>query len=65
MQYGFDSQQTFSRVFRRQFSQTPTAYRHNMRRQSALRQRPVSFSRSEALGSYAQRTTGACCPVSG
>ncbi|WP_034911546.1 MULTISPECIES: superoxide response transcriptional regulator SoxS [Erwinia] len=33
MQYGYDSQQTFSRVFRRQFSQTPTAYRHTMRRQ--------------------------------
>ncbi|NJD00781.1 superoxide response transcriptional regulator SoxS [Candidatus Erwinia dacicola] len=34
MQYGYDSQQTFSRVFRRQFSQTPTAYRHAMLRQS-------------------------------
>jgi len=40
MQYGYDSQQTFSRVFRRQFSQTPTAYRHTMRRQSLQRQRP-------------------------
>lgn len=37
MQYGFDSQQTFSRVFRRQFSQTPTAYRHTMRRQALQR----------------------------
>ena len=34
MQYGYDSQQTFSRVFRRQFDQTPTAYRHTMRRQT-------------------------------
>ncbi len=33
LQYGYDSQQTFSRVFRRQFDQTPTAYRHAMRRQ--------------------------------
>lgn len=38
MQYGYDSQQTFSRVFRRQFSQTPTAYRHSMRRQALKRQ---------------------------
>ncbi|MFG1173123.1 superoxide response transcriptional regulator SoxS [Erwiniaceae bacterium CAU 1747] len=37
MQYGYDSQQTFSRVFRRQFSQTPTAYRHTMRRQALQR----------------------------
>lgn len=65
MQYGFDSQQTFSRVFRRQFSQTPTAYRHSMRRQNALRQRPAAFARSDAMGSFAQRTTGVCCPVSG
>ncbi|WNN44011.1 MULTISPECIES: superoxide response transcriptional regulator SoxS [Winslowiella] len=43
MQYGYDSQQTFSRVFRRQFSQTPTAYRHTMRRQSLQRQRPYPF----------------------
>lgn len=33
MQYGYDSQQTFARVFRRQFAQTPTAYRNSMRRQ--------------------------------
>lgn len=39
MQYGYDSQQTFSRVFRRQFDQTPTAYRHAMRRNSLQRQR--------------------------
>ena len=65
MQYGFDSQQTFSRVFRRQFSQTPTAYRHSMRRQNALRQRPAAFPRGDAMSSFAQRTTGVCCPVSG
>ena len=52
MQYGYDSQQTFSRVFRRQFSQTPTAYRHSMRRQ-ALVQRPrlVNFDCSEGMNS--------------
>ncbi|AXU96725.1 MAG TPA: DNA-binding transcriptional regulator SoxS [Erwinia persicina] len=37
LQYGYDSQQTFSRVFRRQFAQTPTAYRHSMRRQTLQR----------------------------
>ncbi|WP_087489799.1 superoxide response transcriptional regulator SoxS [Tatumella citrea] len=31
LQYGYESQQTFSRVFRRQFDQTPTAYRQAMR----------------------------------
>lgn len=31
LQFGYDSQQTFSRVFRRQFDQTPTAYRQSMR----------------------------------
>ncbi|MGV3346121.1 superoxide response transcriptional regulator SoxS [Enterobacteriaceae bacterium LUAb1] len=31
LQYGYDSQQTFSRVFRRQFAQTPTGYRQMMR----------------------------------
>lgn len=43
MQYGYDSQQTFSRVFRRQFEQTPTAYRHTMRRQNLQRQRSYPF----------------------
>lgn len=64
MQYGYDSQQTFSRVFRRQFSQTPTAYRHSMRRQ-AMVQRPrlVNFDCSEGMNSFAQRTTGEYCPV--
>jgi AraC family mar-sox-rob regulon transcriptional activator len=66
LQYGYDSQQTFSRVFRRQFSQTPTAYRHTMRRQ-AMMQRPrlLSFDCVEnSMNSFAQRTTGECCPVS-
>ncbi|PIJ50385.1 AraC family transcriptional regulator [Erwinia sp. OLTSP20] len=43
MQYGYDSQQTFSRVFRRQFSQTPTAYRHAMRRQLQQPQRDAPY----------------------
>ncbi|MFC6378896.1 superoxide response transcriptional regulator SoxS [Tatumella terrea] len=34
LQFGYDSQQTFSRVFRRQFDQTPTAYRQAMRCQA-------------------------------
>ena len=63
MQYGYDSQQTFSRVFRRQFSQTPTAYRHFMRRQAIQRPRMLSFDCSESAASYTQRTTGECCPV--
>jgi len=65
MQYGYDSQQTFSRVFRRQFAQTPTAYRHTMRRQ-AMVQRPrlLSFDCVDnSMNSFAQRTTGECCPV--
>ena len=37
LQYGYESQQTFSRVFRRQFAQTPTAYRHTMRNQALHR----------------------------
>ncbi|WP_075182920.1 superoxide response transcriptional regulator SoxS [Pantoea sp. 1.19] len=40
MQYGYDSQQTFSRVFRRQFDKTPTAWRQTMRREYLQRQRP-------------------------
>ncbi|WLS78559.1 superoxide response transcriptional regulator SoxS [Erwinia pyri] len=47
MQYGYDSQQTFSRVFRRQFSQTPTAYRHMMRRQSLIRPSGYRFDCSD------------------
>ncbi|MCW0329933.1 superoxide response transcriptional regulator SoxS [Pantoea ananatis] len=64
MQYGYDSQQTFSRVFRRQFSQTPTAYRHAMRRQAIQRPRLMRFDCSETMTSFTQRTTGECCPVS-
>jgi len=63
MQYGYDSQQTFSRVFRRQFSQTPTAYRHFMRRQAMQRPRMLNFDCSEPAASYTQRTTGECCPI--
>ncbi len=63
MQYGYDSQQTFCRVFRRQFSQTPTAYRHFMRRQAIQRPHLVSFDCSEPVASFTQRTTGECCPV--
>ncbi|WP_380182830.1 superoxide response transcriptional regulator SoxS [Kalamiella sp. sgz302252] len=44
MQYGYDSQQTFSRVFRRQFAQTPTAWRNTMRRPQ---KRPLYFDCSE------------------
>ena len=29
MDYGYVSQQTFSRIFRRQFDRTPTDYRHS------------------------------------
>jgi AraC family mar-sox-rob regulon transcriptional activator len=29
MDYGYVSQQTFSRVFRREFDRTPTDYRHH------------------------------------
>ncbi|WP_067704445.1 MULTISPECIES: superoxide response transcriptional regulator SoxS [unclassified Erwinia] len=50
MQYGYDSQQTFSRVFRRQFSLTPTAYRHSMRRQSLTRQTSYAFDCSAGMG---------------
>ncbi|XXN63616.1 superoxide response transcriptional regulator SoxS [Enterobacter ludwigii] len=66
MQYGYDSQQTFSRVFRRQFSQTPTAYRHTMRRQAMIqRPRVLNFDCADnTMTSFAQRTTGECCPVS-
>ncbi|MBP2169366.1 AraC family mar-sox-rob regulon transcriptional activator [Erwinia toletana] len=65
MQYGYDSQQTFSRVFRRQFAQTPTAYRHHMRRQT-MQQRPAnwSFDCGEHYASYSQRMHGEYCPVS-
>ncbi|KAB8310103.1 superoxide response transcriptional regulator SoxS [Erwinia endophytica] len=51
MQYGYDSQQTFSRVFRRQFSLTPTAYRHTMRRQSLKHPADFHFDCSDFPGS--------------
>jgi len=63
MQYGYDSQQTFSRVFRRQFAQTPTAYRHTMRRQATQRPRLLSFGYNDPINSFTQRTTGECCPI--
>lgn len=63
MQYGYDSQQTFSRVFRRQFSQTPTAYRHSMRRQVKPRPRLMNYDCGEPITSFTQRTTGECCPI--
>ncbi|MDF2040344.1 MULTISPECIES: superoxide response transcriptional regulator SoxS [unclassified Pantoea] len=63
MQYGYDSQQTFSRVFRRQFAQTPTAYRHTMRRQAIQRPRQPGFGYNDPINSFTQRTTGECCPV--
>jgi AraC family mar-sox-rob regulon transcriptional activator len=63
MQYGYDSQQTFSRVFRRQFAQTPTAYRHTMRRQAIQRPRLPGFGYNDPINSFTQRTTGECCPV--
>lgn len=63
MQYGYDSQQTFSRVFRRQYSQTPTAWRNAMRHQAIQRPRALSFDCAENLASFSQRTMGECCPV--
>lgn len=63
MQYGYDSQQTFSRVFRRQYAQTPTAYRHTMRRQAMARPRRVNFDCCDNVPSFTQRTVGECCPV--
>ncbi|OON41680.1 AraC family transcriptional regulator [Izhakiella australiensis] len=52
MQYGYDSQQTFSRVFRRQFSQTPTAYRHAMRRQPQQTQRESTYDYGDYRAPY-------------
>ncbi|MFS2224162.1 superoxide response transcriptional regulator SoxS [Pantoea sp. B65] len=63
MQYGYDSQQTFSRVFRRQFSQTPTAYRHRMRRQQSQRTANWNFDCGEHYAGHGQRTHGESCPV--
>ncbi|KGT92260.1 transcriptional regulator [Erwinia typographi] len=64
MQYGYDSQQTFSRVFRRQFSQTPTAYRHTMRRQSLSRQPGYSFDCSDfAHAAFPKAADKSHCPT--
>ncbi|WP_029686476.1 superoxide response transcriptional regulator SoxS [Tatumella saanichensis] len=46
LQFGYDSQQTFSRVFRRQFDQTPTAYRQAMRN-TAIPTKPYTSQGSE------------------
>ncbi|MCS3608338.1 superoxide response transcriptional regulator SoxS [Erwinia rhapontici] len=63
MQYGYDSQQTFSRVFRRQFSQTPTAYRHSMR-PASLKRSSWTFDCSDyATSSFSQRVSEKSCPT--
>lgn len=63
MQYGYDSQQTFSRVFRRQFSQTPTAYRHTMR-PASLKRSSWAFECSDyAHSSFSQRVSEKSCPT--
>ncbi|WP_437616327.1 superoxide response transcriptional regulator SoxS [Erwinia sp. V71] len=64
MQYGYDSQQTFSRVFRRQFDQTPTAYRHTMRRKNMQRQGNWQFDCSEHYMGVYPRAHGEYCPLS-
>lgn len=58
MQYGYDSQQTFSRVFRRQFMQTPTAYRHHMRRQTLARKNWCFDCSDYPAGGYVQQAVG-------
>lgn len=50
LQFGYDSQQTFSRVFRRQFDQTPTAYRQAMRN-AAIPAKAHTSQSSEHLNS--------------
>ncbi|SFN23156.1 AraC family transcriptional regulator, mar-sox-rob regulon activator [Izhakiella capsodis] len=52
MQHGYESQQTFSRVFRRQFSQTPTAYRHAMRCQPQQAQREAIYDYGDYHAPY-------------
>ncbi|MFK8257973.1 superoxide response transcriptional regulator SoxS [Erwinia sp. AnSW2-5] len=65
MQYGYDSQQTFSRVFRRQFSQTPTAYRHTMRHAS-LKRSSWNFDCGDyATSGFSQRVSEKSCPTCG
>ncbi len=63
MEYGYDSQQTFSRVFRRQYAQTPTAWRNAMRRQAIQRPRRVNFDCGENMTGFSPRTPGEYCPV--
>lgn len=65
MQYGYDSQQTFSRVFRRQFSQTPTAYRHSMRHASRKRSSWAFDCSDYATNSFSQRVSEKACPTCG
>lgn len=65
MQYGYDSQQTFSRVFRRQFSQTPTAYRHTMRPAPLKRSRWNFDCGDYAASGFSQRTSEKSCPTCG
>ncbi|MTD29021.1 superoxide response transcriptional regulator SoxS [Erwinia sorbitola] len=63
MQYGYDSQQTFSRVFRRQFSQTPTAYRSSMRH-APVKRSSWSFDCGDyATSSFSQRISEKSCPT--
>ncbi len=62
MQYGYDSQQTFSRVFRRQFSQTPTAYRHTMRR-ALKRQVGYNFDCSEFQPAFDNAVKSSDCAL--
>lgn len=57
MQYGYDSQQTFSRVFRRQFAQTPTAYR----RQAARQCQPRTPEQRTSWAGYPQSQQTSCC----
>ncbi|WP_455818788.1 superoxide response transcriptional regulator SoxS [Pseudomonas cerasi] len=65
MQYGYDSQQTFSRVFRRQFAQTPTAYRHTMR-PAAMKRSSWNFDCGDyATSGYNQRVSEKSCPTCG
>ncbi|CCG88738.1 superoxide response transcriptional regulator SoxS [Erwinia piriflorinigrans] len=63
MQYGYDSQQTFSRVFRRQFSQTPTDYRNTMRRQR-LQRSSWNFDCSDySVNSLTRQPNNKACPT--
>ncbi|MEN5018469.1 superoxide response transcriptional regulator SoxS [Erwinia sp. Eh17-17] len=63
LQYGYDSQQTFSRVFRRQFAQTPTAYRHSMRRQMLQRPNWNFDCNDYASSRFSVRSSEKNCPT--